>query len=158
MHLIGRTKQNPRSILALSSVVFSLMLVLLFSLNLLVSRARVEAADGEAFVDASAQIFTGRVVSSETFFSEVSGMIMTRHIFEVEDMIKGRRRFYVQITEHGGSEESLTSHGTQGVDYRPDQAYLVFSYYDQFGRGRTLAGSLVAIGDPRRGGVGRVVG
>ncbi len=87
-------------------------------------------------------IFVGKLVEKESYWSDDHRFIMTRHIFQVQDSVKGDPGQLAEIIEYGGTVGELAQEVTHTGRYQLDREYLVFSYRDDFERNRTLAGTL----------------
>jgi hypothetical protein len=87
-------------------------------------------------------IFVGKLVGRESFRSSDGRFIFTRHIFQVQEAIKGNPGNQVEITEYGGTVGRESMSVSHGPAYLVGQEYLVFSYVDLLRHNRTLAGPL----------------
>jgi hypothetical protein len=101
--------------------------------------ARITGID---FLEDTHLIFVGKLVEKESYWSDDHRSILTRHIFRVQDSVKGNPGHLVEITEYGGRVGELAMEISHVVRYQLNQEYLVFSYLDSFQRNRTLAGPL----------------
>ena len=95
---------------------------------------------GKTFFEESRYIFVGKLVSKESFWKD--GLIFTRHVFQVEEVIKGKPVKRLDLIEYGGTVGATTLAVTHQPSYVPAQQYMVFSYIDLLGHDRTLAGPL----------------
>jgi hypothetical protein len=87
-------------------------------------------------------IFVGRLVEKESYWSDDRRFILTRHIFQVQDSVKGDPGYRTEIIEYGGRVGELAQDITHTARYQLNREYLVFSYLDALQRNRTLAGPL----------------
>ena len=94
------------------------------------------------FLEESNLIFVGKLVEKESYWSEDHRFILTRHLFQVQESVKGESGYLVEIVEYGGMVGELAQEVTHTARYQLDGEYLVFSYLDDLQRNRTLAGSL----------------
>ena len=101
--------------------------------------ARITGID---FLEDTHLIFVGKLVEKESYWSDDHRSILTRHIFRVQDSVKGNPGHLVEITEYGGRVGELAMEISHVVRYQLNREYLVFSYLDSFQRNRTLAGPL----------------
>lgn len=121
-----------------------ILFVLLLSLPSLflsgqISSDRVTEAD---FLEGTNLIFVGKLVEKESYWSDDHRFILTRHIFQVQDSVKGDPGYLAEIIEYGGTVGELAQEVTHTARYLLDREYLVFSYLDDLQRNRTLAGTL----------------
>ena len=101
--------------------------------------ARVTETD---FLQRTNLIFVGKLVEKESYWSDDHRFILTRHIFQVQDSVKGDPGQLAEIIEYGGTVGELTQEVSHVAHYQLNREYLVFSYLDSFQRSRTLAGTL----------------
>ncbi|MDA2935286.1 hypothetical protein MYX82_13235 [Acidobacteria bacterium AH-259-D05] len=87
-------------------------------------------------------IFVGKLLEKKSYWSDDGRFILTRHIFQVGESIKGDPGERVEITEYGGTVGNRAMTVSHVAYYRLNREYLVFSYLDSFQRNRTLAGPL----------------
>lgn len=85
-------------------------------------------------------IFVGKLVGKESYRGSDGRFIFTRHVFQVEEAIKGNPGSRVEITEYGGTVGKESMGVSHGPAYLLGQEYLVFCYMDLLGHNRTLAG------------------
>lgn len=102
----------------------------------------VSQITGSEFLEKSQFIFVGTVIERESFWSEDRRFILTRHIFAVEEPLKGAPGDRVEIVEYGGRADGITLQLSHGASYSRGAEYVVFTYRDSSGRQRTLAGPL----------------
>ena len=102
-------------------------------------RVGVEEAD---FFDKSDLVFVGELVDQESDWDDDHRLILTRHVFRVEDSIKGEPGGLVEITEYGGVVGNIEMNLSHSTRYAVGREYLVFSYQDAERRNRTLHGPL----------------
>ena len=58
---------------------------------------------GSDFLENTTYIFTGKLIDKKSYWSEDGRSIMTRHVFDVQDSVKGAPGGTVTITEYGGT-------------------------------------------------------
>ena len=97
---------------------------------------------GADFFEKTKTIFVGKLLAKESFRSEDGRFIFTRHLFAVQETIKGDPQERVQIIEYGGTLNGMTMRVSHGPRYLVGQEYLIFSYLDLLQHNRTLAGPL----------------
>ena len=97
---------------------------------------------GADFFEKTNFVFVGKLVGKESYRSEDGRFIFTRHVFQVEETIKGAPGSLVEITEYGGTLGQETLAVSHGPSYTVGQEYVVFSYVDLLRHNRTLAGPL----------------
>ena len=85
---------------------------------------------GTGFLEKTELIFMGRLVEKKSFWGGDRQVIFTRHLFEVEDAIKGAPQGKVKIIEYGGTVGETTIRLSHHPHYVLGQEYLVFSYID----------------------------
>jgi len=96
----------------------------------------------EKFLEEADLVFIGRLVDQEGFWDAAHRLILTRHVFYVEDVLAGNPDRVVEVTAYGGTVDGLEMSLSHSTRYIQGQEYLVFSYLDSRQRNRTLAGPL----------------
>ena len=95
---------------------------------------------GTELLEDSHLIFVGELLDKESFWSQDGRFILTRHIFEVKESLKGQPGGRTEIIEYGGTVGDRTMTVSHVASYSPGREYLVFSYPDELHQNRTLAG------------------
>ena len=108
----------------------------------LAGQSRAASVADIDFLEESNLIFVGRLVEKESYWNEDHRFILTRHLFQVQDSVKGDPDNLAEIIEYGGTVGELAQQVTHTARYRLGREYLVFSYLDDLQRNRTLAGTL----------------
>ena len=101
--------------------------------------ARITGID---FLEDTHLIFVGKLLEKESYWSDDHRFILTRHIFQVQDSLKGDPGYRAEIIEYGGRVGELAQEITHTARYQLNREYLVFSYLDEMGRNQTLGGPL----------------
>ena len=128
-------------IISLRQHVF-LLCILPFSSLFLISQSSSAQVAGTKFLKETNLIFVGELVEKESHWSDDQRFILTRHIFKVEDTIKGIPGQMVEIIEYGGTVGGITQEVTHVARYEVNRPYLIFSYRDDLQRNRTMGGVL----------------
>ena len=98
--------------------------------------------DGNDFLDKTKFIFVGRVVDQQSYRSDSPRSLLTRHVFEVKERVKGDPGSRIEITTLGGTVDGVTFSVSHPTQYVLGREYLVFSHVGSQGRNLTLAGPL----------------
>lgn len=96
----------------------------------------------EDFFQKTNFIFVGELLDKQSFRSDDGRFIMTRHVFQLREAIKGDPGPQVEIVEYGGTLAEMTLEVSHTPAYLVGQEYLVFTYQDLRKQNRTWAGPL----------------
>ncbi len=124
---------------SLKLYLFLSCLLISTSILLLGERRYFDVQGADYLLDTN-YIFVGKLVGRESYRGRDGRFIFTRHIFQVEEAIKGNPESHVEITEYGGTVGRESMRVSHGPAYLLGQEYLVFSYVDLLRHNRTLAG------------------
>ena len=119
-----------------------LLLILPFITTFIPAQQEYFTVKGSDFLEKTNYIFTGKLIDKKSYWSEDGSSIMTRHVFDVQDTVKGTPGGTVTVTEYGGTVGNRSMTLSHNSNYVLGQEYLVFTYVDLLKHNRTLAGPL----------------
>lgn len=97
---------------------------------------------GPDFLERTNFIFVGTLLDQASFRSPDGRYILTRHIFRVEDAVKGKPGTTIEIMEYGGTLGNKSMTVSHSASYQEGGKYLVFSHPRSTAGNRTFAGPL----------------
>ena len=100
------------------------------------------AVSGLDFLTETNHIFKGTLVERSYFPNPVDKTVMTRYVFQVEEVVKGPDQKSLEVVEYGGEMDGLALHVAHVARYVMGQRYVVFTYSDLQSNTRTFAGEL----------------
>ncbi len=98
------------------------------------------ASEALAQVQAADAVFLGSLRDKESFSSDDGRLIWTRHLFAVQETLRGPAQDTIEIFELGGTVGDVSLTVSHGASYEFARPYLIFARRDEGGRLQTWGG------------------